>query len=97
MHKYTKEENGIYNIIVVYVDDLIVGSSSLPNLERIKKLLAAEFEVVDGGELSHFLVMEFEREGDLGAITVSQKQYILDVLDKFGLSECKEVATPKQN
>lgn len=91
---YTRQENGVYNIIVVYVDDLIVGSTSLSELAKTKQLIAAEFEVVDGGELSHFLGMEFKREGDLGAIDISQKQYILDVLGKYGMQDCKEVSTP---
>lgn len=91
---YTKRENGSYNIIVVYVDDLIVGSTSLENLKNIKHSIATEFEVVDGGELSHFLGMEFSREGCLGSITITQKQYIIEMLEQYRMLDCKEVSTP---
>lgn len=93
---FTKRQNEVYNIIVVYVDDLIIGSTSLPELNKIKNLIASEFEVVDGGELSHFLGMEFNREGDLGAINVSQRRYILDILEQYGMQDCKDVSTPLQ-
>lgn len=91
---YVKKQNGVYNIIVVYVDDLIVGSTSISELAKIKESLAREFEIVDGGELSYFLGMEFNRDGDFGPITISQKQYILDILEQYGMSDCKEVSTP---
>ena len=94
---YTQRSNGIYNIIVVYVDDLIVGSTSLTELERVKAEISSEFECVDGGELSHFLGMEFHRDGNLGAITISQKQYILNALTECGMMNCKEVVTPLES
>ena len=73
---YVKSENNVYSIIVVYVDNLIVGSSSMNELCKIKRSISSEFKVVDGGELSHFLGMEFSRDGKLGAMTISQGQYI---------------------
>ena len=51
-----------------------------PTKKKVK-FIAAEFEVEDGGELSHFLGMEFEQESD--AITISPNSIALDV---FGLS-----------
>jgi len=49
-------------IIVVYVDDLIIASSTKDDLNEIKLLISKKFDVVDGGYLKHFLGMEIKRE-----------------------------------
>ena len=91
---YTQRQGSCYSIILVYVDDIIVGSTSLKKLNKIKNDIGSEFECVDGGELSHFLGMEFHRDGELGSITVSQKQYVLNALQQMGMQDCKEASTP---
>ena len=78
-------KNNVYSIIVLYVDDLIFGSSSMNELCKIKRSISSEFKVVDGGELSHFPGMEFSRDGRLGAMTISQGQYIKDILAEYDL------------
>lgn len=63
-------------IIVVYVDDLMIESSDNDDLNEIKTLISKEFDVVDGGQLKHFLGMEIEREGATGSVKIGSKQYI---------------------
>lgn len=46
---YIQDTGKRRNIIVVYVDDLIIASSS-KELGQIKRLIAKEFIVLDGGE-----------------------------------------------
>lgn len=55
---YIQDAGKRRNIIVVYVDDLIIASSSKVELRQIKRLFAKEYKVVDGGELKHFLGIE---------------------------------------
>lgn len=55
-------------IIVVYVDDLVIKSCDNDDLNKIKTLISKEFDVVDGGQLKHFLGMEIEREGATGIV-----------------------------
>lgn len=57
-------------IIVVYVDDLMIESSDNDDLNEIKTLISKEFDVVDGGQLKHFLGMEIEREGATGSVKI---------------------------
>ena len=45
----------------------------------------------DLGELHHFLGMHVQRCGD-GLL--SQRQYMLDILDRAGMAECKPCSTP---
>ncbi|XP_057505369.1 uncharacterized mitochondrial protein AtMg00810-like [Actinidia eriantha] len=61
-------------------------------MERIKKHLAAIFEMKDLGKLKFFLGMEVARSKE--GIFVSQRKYILDLLRNTGLMRCKSVDTP---
>ena len=47
----------------------------------------------DLGELHHFLGMEVRRCGD-GLLLSQQRQYMLDILDRAGMTECKPCSTP---
>jgi len=54
-------------------------------LARLKKNLAAEFEIKDLGSLRYFLGMEVARSKR--GIVVSQETYILDLLEEMGMSD----------
>ncbi|CAD7003740.1 unnamed protein product [Ceratitis capitata] len=91
---YMKNEEDKYNIIAVYVDDILIASSSLKDLNNIKARIAKEFDIVDGGPAKYFLGIQIERDGDVGNIAISQRQYIYDLLKHNGMEECKAVSTP---
>jgi hypothetical protein len=46
----------------------------------------------DLGELHHFLGMHVQRCGD--GLLLSQRQYMLDILDRARMAECTPCATP---
>lgn len=60
----------------------------------LKETLHTNFKIKDLGELTHALGMKIERNKELGRIKISQKQYLLAILAKFGMLNCKPVATP---
>lgn len=91
---YIRNHNDMVNIIAVYVDDFIIASTSKAELNSIKAAISKEFDVVDGGQLNHFLGMEFERNGETGSVKVCQRQDINNLLYDFRMNDCKEVATP---
>ncbi|XP_017460774.1 PREDICTED: uncharacterized mitochondrial protein AtMg00810-like, partial [Rhagoletis zephyria] len=63
---YIKNKQRKYNIIAVYVDDLLLASSNLRDLNDIETKISKEFDIVDGGPAKYFLGMEIERDGDAG-------------------------------
>lgn len=63
-------------------------------INRLKKHLGARFEVKDLGAVKHCLGLEFSREES--TVTIRQRGYIFDVLEKFGMSECRPVGTPME-
>ena len=46
----------------------------------------------DLGELHHFLGMQVQRCGD--GMLLSQRQYMMDILDRAGMTDCKLCSTP---
>lgn len=78
-------------VIAVYVDDLLVVGEP-DDVERCKKELAEEFDMKDLGEVSWLLGVEVTRFRD--QFQLSQHKYVNDVLERFGMINCRPIATP---
>ncbi len=55
-----KSDEGIM-VIIIYVDDLIVGGDNEKEVEHVKSLLKQKFDMKDLGELKFFLSIEVIR------------------------------------
>ena len=73
------------NIIAVYVDDLIVMSTVSTPLDNTKRSLSEKLKM--SPYRIHYIVQ------DENCIWLHHKQYILSMLQKFGLTDDKPVAT----
>ena len=78
--------------VTVYVDDLILMAGLMDCLLNIKTSLAATFRMKDLGPLNFILGISV-RQTD-GQIQLHQKQYILNMLAKFDMSDAYPVYTP---
>jgi hypothetical protein len=78
-------------ILVLYVDDLfLTGSEKI--IVECKRELTSEFEMKDLGMMHYFLGLEvWERTNE---IFLSQGKYIVDILKKFNMTDCKSMPTP---
>eukprot|EP00253_Pinus_taeda_P022894 PITA_22894 len=72
-------------IITVDADDLIIG---------IKRLMAQVFEMKDLRSLHYCLGLEVCR--DTGQTFLTQGKYARNLLEKFGMDQCRSAATPLQ-
>ena len=79
-------------VVVVYVDDVIITGDCEKDIDQVKGLLKAEFDMKDLGELMYFLGIEVI--GAVDGIWLLQRKYVLDMLEKFGMTGCKPIATP---
>ena len=68
---------------------LFVGDSAM-EIDCVKSLLKQEFEMKDLGELRYFLGIEVVRTPK--GIWLSQRQYGLDMLFKYGMADCKPIS-----
>ena len=89
---YVRNDSGRLIVIILYVDDLVIGGESLLDINKIVSLLSRKFEMTDMKELHYFLGIEVIPIPT--SIMISQRHYILNLLYKFGMAECKSVATP---
>eukprot|EP00253_Pinus_taeda_P027458 PITA_27458 len=78
-------------ILVLYVDDLIIiGAERL--IEGYKRDLASEFEMKDIGLMHYCLGLEVWQEQ--GHFFLGQGKYIVDILSRFHMEDCKPMSTP---
>ena len=77
---------------LLYVDDLVIADTDLEEIDHVKSQLAASFNMKDLGDLHYFLRIKVicTTKG----ILISQRHYVLSMLFKFRMTECKYVATP---
>ena len=78
--------------ILLYVDDLVITGPGLPEINGVKSQLSDAFEMKDLGDLHYFLGIEVIRTPD--GILLSQQHYVLNMLYKFGMTDCRPVSTP---
>jgi hypothetical protein len=78
--------------LLLYVDDIVLTASSTHLLRQVISALQQEFAMKDLGKLHHFLGMQVQRSVD--GMVLSQRQYMIDILDRAGMAECKPCTTP---
>ncbi|XP_060175305.1 uncharacterized mitochondrial protein AtMg00810-like [Lycium barbarum] len=74
------------------VDDLIVTGDNEEEILQTKENLSVRFHMKEPGQLNHFLGLEINHTQ--GGIFLHQQKYSRDLLKKFGMLECKPIATP---
>jgi hypothetical protein len=88
---YYKVVDGESLILILYVDDLfLTRAESL--IAWCKYELASEFEMKDLGMMHYFLGLEVWQRTD--EIFLSQGKYTVEILRRFGMLDCKSMATP---
>ena len=91
---HNKLEDGSMIYLVLYVDDMLIAARSKTDIQKLKSLLSAEFDMKDLGAARKILGMEIYRDRDQKKLFLSQKSYIQKILSKFGMSSSKPLNTP---
>ncbi|KAK4374957.1 hypothetical protein RND71_005634 [Anisodus tanguticus] len=78
--------------ILLYVDDIILTSSSDALRQSIMAMLSSEFAMKDLGPLSYFLGIAVKRHS--GGLFLSQRKYAAEIIERAGMSSCKSTSTP---
>jgi hypothetical protein len=88
--------NGDFLILALYVDDIIVTGSSLKAVNAFKRLIATFFDMKDLGELTWMLGFQVRRDRSQRTLEITQTSYIDQLLEKYGMADCRPVATPAE-
>ncbi|KAL8151993.1 hypothetical protein V2J09_021801 [Rumex salicifolius] len=78
--------------LLVYVDDIILTTSSTKFLQHVIEALSAEFSMTDMGELHYFLGISVKRT--TSGLFLDQSKYAAEIVTKVGLQNCNPSRTP---
>ena len=81
-------------IVPAYVDDMFIATKDLSQARQVVTDLEKHFQVHDLGDTSFLLGVHIQRERSKRTLTLSQHQYIVDLLQHYGMSDCVAVSTP---
>ena len=85
-------QGGTLLYMLIYVDDIILTGNNSDAINNIVTQLGSTFAIQDLGRLNYFLGIEIVPTGD--NVILSQKKYILELLQKMGLSDSKPTPSP---
>ena len=91
---FKKLSNGMFIILVLYVDDMLLASKSIDEINRLKTQMARTFDMKDLGAARQILGMEIFRDRSNGKLWLSQQKYVEKILLRFGMNNVKPVSVP---
>ncbi|CAH1437403.1 unnamed protein product [Lactuca virosa] len=78
--------------LIVYVDDMIITGDDAEEISRLREKLSTKFEMKNLGGLKYCLGIDVARSNK--GIFLSQRKYILGLLEEVRLLDCKLTNTP---
>ncbi|KAM2612954.1 hypothetical protein TB2_032855 [Malus domestica] len=85
-------QRGVYLILLIYVDDILLTGNSPRQMDHLIKKLGSLFSMKDLGPLSYFLGIEVKYNGDF--MHLCQSKYALDLLTRTNFTNAKPISTP---
>ncbi|XP_071685432.1 uncharacterized protein [Lolium perenne] len=85
--------SNITMFLLVYVDDIIVVSSSASATDRLILEMRSAFAVKDLGPLHYFLGLEVHQQPS-GGLLLTQKKYAMELLQRANMLKCTPATTP---
>ena len=89
---YQRRSGKVSVILGIYVDDMLIASSSIKEIKLLKSQLSKEFDMKDLGKAKQILGMRISRSA--GCIKLSQKKYLQKVLDRFKCANVRRTDLP---
>ena len=91
---YIYDRDNIKVIMPVFVDDITLASKSGNAIDDFVIELGKHFKLRDLGDTNFLLGIEISREREKCKLYMSQRQYTINKLEEFRMTDCKPVGTP---
>ena len=86
------QKSGIIMFVLIYVDDIIVTSSSNEAISALFSDPNKHFAIKNLGDLHFFLGIEVKKLHD--GLLLTQEKYAMDLLARVGMKNCKPAPMP---
>ena len=90
---YIRRQDNEFQIITIWVDDLLIFTTTENGMRLVKEQIASKWKVKDLGEPAKIIGIKITCHPD-GSISISQKQYIESILRKKNMEHANPVSTP---
>jgi hypothetical protein len=77
----------------VFTDNITIALPSTASADQVVAKLSEHFKLLDLGPTSWLPDIEIARDCPNRRLTLSQRQYIIDMLDTYGFADCSPVQT----
>lgn len=91
---YIYARDSLRIMVPVFIDEITIASPSVSASDQFVKELGQHFELRDLGPTSWLLGIQIIRDRPNCTLSLSQRQYIVDMLDSYGYTHCSPVQTP---
>ena len=88
-----EDENGSA-ILTLYVDDVLLLGANKKLLDKLEKQLMDRFEMTGMGDVLRVFDMNVSRDREEWTITINQKEYTEDIVQRYGMRGCNSAYTP---
>ncbi|KAI3825107.1 hypothetical protein L1987_06583 [Smallanthus sonchifolius] len=79
--------------LIIYVDDVIYGSTNEALYKEFEQVMKLKFEVSLMGKMQFFMGLQVEQSES--GILIHQAKYVKDILTKFKMTDCKSAVDPR--
>ncbi|CAI7897750.1 unnamed protein product [Closterium sp. NIES-54] len=90
---FLKGEGEKLVLFLVYVDDILLFSSSMKEIQNVQQQLM-NFKCKILGEVKYYIGMHVERDLDHRWLKLHQEKFIKELGEKYGIENKRKVATP---
>ena len=94
---YQKRTGKDILIVMIHVDDAIITGNSPILIKEFKNVLKKEYKLTDMGPIKHCLGWEINRDRKRRILTISQRQYIIDLLKEYNVKDSTTKSCPASN
>lgn len=79
-------------VVALYVDDFLIFYEKNDQLTKLRELIHSHFNMKDIGVATSCLGINIKQGMDF--IEIDQSHYVKQILERFGMQNCKPVSTP---
>ena len=90
-------DDGSSIFLMLYVDDMLIATKTISEVNILKILLSREFDMKDLGAAKKIFRMEIRRERVIRRLWLSHSGYVRKVLERFSMENEKPIRTPLAN